>query len=506
MIDPKKINISSLAKLELPIETFSLDKKLSRENAQSLLNINIETITKSLKEEINCWDTMYLLQTIYCISSLVAIFSSLIYERLVLKDNNHTSSSISDDYHLLIQTIQDLPEQDLLIVSSVIAQEKMHCDILFNLIYDIYLNENDFSEKTTNTAYDITELFTQVSVLATMQQYLDSISLLYEKNYSFYLDDLCIYASDDFQTHLMKFYEELINYSLPEDIEKNLQQMYLKCLGYTSNNVTELLSYITAEEAKRKLQGIQIEKYPINKFKEIISKVCNIKDYGVEPFIDSLVLKETSKDIDYKNKISIFPFVKLKDDCILFSVPLLLQSFPLLIKRMSQSSFTSNVRMQNYFRKKYNEYLLSNIETELTKCNIVSQKNVHLDKITNKTIKNAFVKGITKEFDLTFISNNSLYIVEYKNWATTAFSLRSMLNEYKKADNFVKEHLLAIEIVKNAPTDFQKMFNCDESILQNINLIMVFQNPNAFNYLNSNPNVIGYTLNDFIKKIQSNEY
>lgn len=42
----RKLNISSLAKMNFPIDSDSLNKKLSKENAQLLLNLNIESITE----------------------------------------------------------------------------------------------------------------------------------------------------------------------------------------------------------------------------------------------------------------------------------------------------------------------------------------------------------------------------------------------------------------------------------------------------------------------------
>ncbi len=499
----EKININSIKMNNYHILP---DMKFSFNEAKGVLNCNIDYLTQLIKKEINNWNTEQLLNEIYSISSLIALFSGFIFERFLLKGDNEVLNAFSNDYFIIIQTIQGLTENELKIVSNIIAQEKMNCDILFNMVYDLYLEGNENKDKIKNAnELDIMELFAQVTLLSKMHQLFDPIALLYENKYYLYMKDFCLYANDDFQMYLSNFFTEIINYKLPEKVQIELQNKYKQYLGYNADNLGELISFFERKQGEQGNLGITIEKYNIEELKNITMEYCKIEEKAVIPFLNALLLSREKKDIDYKNKLSIFPLVKLKNEDIIFSVPLLIQAWPMLFKRMSQNSYINDIRMKKYFQKNYDEFLLNSIKDTLEKHDIDCRTNVHLDMIDDNEVKEMFVNGISKEVDLSFIMNDSLYIVEYKNWATTAFSLRGMLKEYKKVEHFVNSHLRAIEIIQNNLPVFKNLFNYKLEGFDSIKLIMVFQAPNAFNYLNKNNNVKGYTLNDFIKCIEKNQ-
>lgn len=498
-----ELNKNSLEMLNIFITNVDKKTRLTKNQAEKLLKNNKTSLETSIEKKIANCDITELLFTVYLIASKLSVLSNITYSKLKLKE----TIKISDNTDITIQTLNEMNDSDLLIVSSFIGEQKFQCDSLFNIVYKMYLSSSKSEENTesSNNMLDINHLFSKVSLLCKMNLLLESISLLYEKKYYIYLDKNILHESDEFQDYLLTFMNDTLQNDLPENMTTDIQSMYKKCEGFYAYNLMEYINYILNEEKQLEVNGLALESVPLEKLKYQIENHCDIRGESINRFIDSLLMQVVLKNnVEYKNKISVCPFVKLKDDRIIFTVPMLTQSYPLLIKRMSQQSFTNNSRMQKYFKKNYDELLLDKITTLFDEKKIRYWKNVHLDKITDDFIKKLFVKGITREFDLVFYLNDNLYIVEYKNWITTAFSVRNMLNEYKKSENFVNQHMKAINIIAENKISYQKLFGHEINQIEKIKLVMVFQNPNAFNYLNDNEEIMGCNLDHFLKLINDN--
>lgn len=80
-----------------------------------------------------------------------------------------------------------------------------------------------------------------------------------------------------------------------------------------------------------------------------------------------------------------------------------------------------------------------------------------------------------------------------------------MLNEYKKVENCVKQHFAAMRIVEENKDAYRSIFGEIIDGIYKLCLIMVFQKPNAFEYLNTNENVKVLSLNDCLCKIKNND-
>ena len=184
-------------------------------------------------------------------------------------------------------------------------------------------------------------------------------------------------------------------------------------------------------------------------------------------------------------------------------IPLLLQAELTFGVRMLEQNFTKNVQVQKYINKHYNEDLIDELIETLTKKGIKSWKSLHLASVKNKRIRLLFVSGITEEIDFAYIKDEDLYIVEYKAWMIGTSNIKTFLSEYKRAENNVKSHYKAIEILKNHKDDYYEIFGQDIEKIRNIKLIMVFQNPNAFNYLNQDKNVTGFSFQEFKRSIEN---
>lgn len=501
----KEFNKKTLDSLNILFSNPAKKVKLKKFTAEKVFSYNIKQIEEDLQNDIKSWNVEELLITVYLISTHLSIISSATYSKLTLKESFKLNNNNNKNSNLIIETLNNMSENELITLSSLIGEEKMNCDTLFNKVYRTYMLNNDSVDTSipTNTT-DILILLKKTALLCKMKLFQDSIALSYEKGNFFYIHNYLIYADETFQKHLSNFMQETISVEYHEEMNIDLQKMYRKIEGFSSNSLMDLITYLSFEQQKRNLAGIQLEQYPVNILKKVIVEHCDISENGLDKLINSILLQNSNDNkLDYKNKISICPLVKLKNDTIIFTLPMLLQAFPLLCKRMSQQSFTQNKRLKNYFQKKYDEALLQLVIDEFNNAKIKYWEHVHLDKISNKVIKKLFTKGITREIDLAFYKNNIIYFIEYKNWATTAFNIRNMLNEYKKVENNVKQHINSIKIIEENKFEYKEIFGDNINENTQIKLIMLFQNPNSFNMLNTNNDVIAINFDDFIKQIKN---
>lgn len=504
-LQEQKYNESALFKLNITLIDYSKRIKLKRESAEKILLCNKQALESSIRCECEKPNIENLLITIYLIADHLSVLSGIVYSKLKLRENVEFDNKKDDVISLLVETLVNMDNDELLLISTFIGNQKLYCDALFNIIYTKYMEIED-QQINCSEPVDILSLFSMVALWCKMDMLLDSTKLLYERDQYLCMEGLIINPSGDFDNKLLSFAQETLQNDAGEELINNLQCMYRKFEGFSSDNLMELIQHLQREQATRNLNGREIEIFPVEKLKYVIKNNCNIAEHGIDKLLDSISLKYSTREgMDYKNKLSVRPLVTLKNGRIALTISLLLQAYPLLNKRMMQQSFTSNKRLQKYFKKHYDEVYLDKIVDELQRKNIVYWKNLKLDKVEDKRVKALFTKGITREIDVAFINNNTLYFVEYKNWATTAFSIRNMLNEYKKAEKYVKQHLAAMRIIKENEDAYRRMLGEMFNAVHKLCLVMVFQKPNAFEYLNTNEDVKVLSLNDCLHKIRDSE-
>jgi len=498
-------NESALFKLNITLTDYSKRTELKRERAEKILLCNKRALESSIRFECEKTNLEELLITVYLIADHLSVLSSVVYSKLKLRETVEFDNKKDDIMSFLVDTLVNMDDDELLLISTFIGNQKLHCDALFNIIYTKYM-EAEGQHVNCSEPIDILSLFSMVALWCKMDMLLDSAKLLYERNEYLYMEGLIINPSGDFNNKLLSFAREALQNDAGEELLDNLQCMYKKFEGFSSDNLIELIRYLQQEQARRNLNGTEIVVFPVETLKCVIRSNCSIEEHGIDKLLDSITLKASTREgPDYKNKISVRPLVKLKNERIVLTISLLLQAYPLLNKRMTQQSFTQNKRMQKHFKKNYDEVYLDKIIDELQRKNIVYWKNLNLDKVEDKRVKALFTKGITREIDVAFINNNTLYFVEYKNWATTAFSILNMLNEYKKAEKYVKQHLAAMRIIKENEDAYRRMLGEMFNDVHRLCLVMVFQKPNAFEYLNTNEDVKVLSLNGCLHKIRNNE-
>lgn len=498
-------NESALLELNITLMDYNKRTKLKKESIEKILLYNKKSVESSIWSECEKYNIEELLITVYLIADKLSILSSIVYSRLKLKEKIEFNNQKDDTMTLLAETLVSMNDNELLLISAFIGDQKLYCDTLFNIIYTKYI-AMESQQLECPEPVDILSLFSKVTFWCKMDMLLESTALLYERNQYLYMENLIINPSGNFQDKLLSFMRETLQNAVGDELISNLQDMYRRFEGFTSNNLMELIRYLQKEQEARNLNGTELEIFPVEKLKYVVKNSCDIAEFGIDKLLDSITLKDSTREgKDYKNKISIRPLVKLKNERIILTIPLLLQAYPLLNKRMLQQSFTQNKRLQKYFKKNYDEVYIGKIADELKIRNIMYWKNLNLDKVANKQVKALFVKGITREIDLVFINNNVFYFVEYKNWGTTAFSIRNMLKEYKKVENCVKQHFAAMRIVEENKDAYRSIFGEIIDGIHKICLIMVFQKPNAFEYLNTNEDVKVLSLNDCLCKIKNNE-
>ncbi len=494
-----------ITKINLNKESISRTEKLNlnQEEAAELLTKNIDLATAVLIDELKKNNIEEMLYTLYSIAGILSLVSSVTTVKIKYDKELYPYSDRDDVVSLLLQTVENLDIEEMKKVSYIIGEHKYACDMLFNIIYKLYLVDENINEKSYELS-SISWLFAKTMVLNKMEVFRQSNALLYERGDSLSVDNYLIYQSENLSDQLNKLFDEVISFSYNQNLINDIFDKYKKYEGFSPDNLSELNRCLVEEFKLSDRQAVtKINIYPIEAFKNYIKDSCNIAEKGVDTFFSALCLDVKADLFDISNKISRTPLVLTKDNKVITMVPLLLQAEQMLGVRMLDQNFTNNPRVKKYISKHYNEDLIDELLNILRQKDITVWDRIHLASVSNKKIRTLFVSGITEEIDIAYIKDNILYFVEYKAWMIGSSNIKTFLGEYKKAENNVKSHYKAIEIVRSNINGYAEIFGQEINSIQDIRLIMVFQNPNAFNYLNKDKNVKGFSFEGFVKCINN---
>ncbi|GKS13513.1 hypothetical protein YDYSY3_45130 [Paenibacillus chitinolyticus] len=488
----------SLENLVVKEQGVPKNKTLSKEEANELLLQIKRAYIKKLEDEVNQYDPEVLLFVFYSIADRLAILSDVTRLR-ALKVPYQNPDLVDTPLSILINVISKMESSEVIRTSNHIGREKQFIDIIFNLIYKIYSSRKQKEHLSFQTKMDIRKIYPLAYMVATTNLFLMSNELLYEQGEALKIKDWTLEQTGDFNEQLQKIQLDIIKFNYNENAVNAVFEQYSKREGFCPNDLFQL-AQISMQDSRAQ---IHLQTFEREKLEKSIVKVTNVKDYGINRFLDVLTLNKDISDIaDSANKISVRPFLELNDGNILFSPMLLLQASHMLETRMLQQSFTINKKLQKFISKNYDEAFIADLASAMDKANVPYLEHVHLDSGNNPYIKELFdFKGITKEFDLIFIKENVLYVVEYKTWKISSFNIVQVLNEQKKITKNITNHNKAIEIIKANPNEFRKMFGEKFYKYDKIELMMVFQNPTAFKYLNDQGEIKVFSpieFNDFI--------
>ncbi|BDB03636.1 hypothetical protein [Clostridium botulinum] len=473
---------------------------LNQEKAAKLLTKNIDSMSLLILDEIKKSNVEKLLLTFYSIAGILSLVSGIttIKTKFEIKEKLWEADNKDDSISLLLNTVQNLNIEEMKKVSYIVGEHKYACDMLFNIVYKMYLC-NDDKDDNSHKSFDISSLFAKVMVLNKMKLFRQSNALLYERGDFISIEDFILNQKGNLANKFMQFFEETIRFNYNESLINGVFDKYKKYEGFSPDNLSELNEGLMKHfQMSDKKVIAKINICSVENFKNYIKNVCNITEKGIDTFFSALCLEVNSDLFNMSNKISRTPLVLTKDYRVITMIPLLLQAEQTLGVRMLEQNFTKNVQVKKYIRKHYNEDLIDELIDIFTKKRIQVWKSVHLASVKNKKIRSLFISGITEEIDIAYFRDGVLYFVEYKAWMTGASNIKAFLSEYN-----VKKHYKAMRVVKNYIDDYTEIFGQNIKKIHDIKLIMVFQNPTAFNYLNEDKNVRGSSFQEFKKIIEN---
>lgn len=474
---------------------------LSKEQSNELLNKLKKHYIGLLELEFKKYDATVLLLVYLSIADRLATLSTLIATNL-----DGTGLNIKphkdNDFSIIQTLICQMDTQNLLVASNFIGREKRIIDILFNGVYKFFLtndkeeqNENYLSEIDFRTLYQIGYMIMSIEI------YQRSNEILYKNAECLKIKDYTMVQSGNIQNVMLQTQSDILNFTYDKESVSKVFEQYSKREGFCPQ---DLFDFVMTTGRNNQTQ-IHLKTYNTEILKELLTKITHIKDYGINRFMDVLTLKKEIifKDItDKNNKISIYPFVELEKDIIIYSDSLLLQAYKILEPRMLQQSFTTNKKLQQFISKNYDEKGINYLVKALKSASLPFREHFHLDKINDTKIKKVLgVKGITKEFDLIFVRNKVLYVVEYKTWKMNSHNVLQIFDEQTKILKNVQSHEKTIDIIKRYQNEFSIFMGGNLSEFESIKLIMVFQNPTAFKYLKRSSDFLVFSPKDFIEFI-----
>ncbi|MEI5948010.1 hypothetical protein WBS58_22160 [Bacillus albus] len=485
----EEVNINNFKLLSLSEERAALKKQgvlqnqiLNKEESNKLLTRIKRIYVDILECEIKKYDPETLLFTFYGIADRLAFFSNVILYKLETNNTTHIPLIKDNPVSLLTVLISNTDLKNNIQISNQIGREKHLIDIIFNLVYKMYINQQQQESISYQEKIDIRRIYQLSYMVMKSNLLLKSNELLYEQNEFLKIVDWTFVQSGNFEEKMLSTRLDVVNFNYNSNIINQVFEQYSKREGFCPD---DLLDFIRVSSSNNQAQ-IHLKTFNIEKLKHLILNLTNVKEYGVDRFLNVLTLKKDIKDIaDSKNKISQRPFIELKDGLLLYADNITMLSSQVLGVRMLQQSFTLNKKLQKFISKNYDEAGIKDLVNSLIRVNLPHLEHVNIDKIKEKYIKNLInIKGITKEFDLIFSKNNVLYVVEYKTWKISSHNIIQVLNEQKKITNNIVSHKKAIEVINTYPKEFRNLFGEGFNNYNKIELIMVFQNPTAFKYLN----------------------
>lgn len=487
---------ASEEKIALKMLETSHNEVLDKGRANELLEKIKNTYLKNLEQEIKKYDLEILLYLFYSLATRLSVLSLLTFHNINTNDTNDLPLNQEDPYSILTTVISNMDTNNIIQTSKHIGREKQLIDIIFNLIYKVYINSQQENQRPNQTDIDIREIYKLASMVMKSNLFLKSNELLYEQGESLLIKDWNLVQSGSFEHYMQSTFSDVVEFNYNMDIVDKVFKQYSKREGFCPQDLTDFINF--SFQSHHKGTDIHLKNIKKKGLKEGILEVTNIKDYGIDRFLDILTLKE-SNDIAHKvHKISLQPFVELKNDMILYSDYMLLQARQTLPTRMLQQSFTSNKKLKKFISTNYDEAGIKDLAKSLEKKGLAYLEHVCIDKIQNHDIKTLLeTKGITKEFDLIFKKNKVLYIVEYKTWKIQFQNISQVLNELKKIQLNIDSHLKAINIINEYSNEFKDFFGKEFAEYNRIELIMVFQNPTSFKYLNKSNEVNVLSPNEF---------
>lgn len=327
---------------------------LSKEQSNELLNKLKKHYIGLLELEFKKYDASLLFFVYLSIADRLATLSTLIATKFDGVDLNITPHK-DNDFSVLMTLICQMDTQSVLVASNLIGREKRIIDILFNGVYKFFLtndkeeqNENYLSEVDFRTLYQIGYM------IMSIETYQRSNEILYKNTECLKIKDYTMVQSGNIQDVMLQTQSDILNFTYDQESVSKVFKQYSKREGFCPQ---DLLDFVMASIRNHKAQ-IHLKTYNIEVLKEWLTKITHIKDYGINKFMDVLTLKKEIifKDItDKNNKISIYPFVELEKDIIIYSDNLLLQAYKILEPRMLQQSFTTNKKLQQFISKNYDE-------------------------------------------------------------------------------------------------------------------------------------------------------
>ncbi len=291
-----------------------------------------------------------------------------------------------------------------------------------------------------------------------------------------------------------QYIEAAVNYAfqdffngLDKEVFEELCDLYEKKLKYSPRMLIEYYKNVKNKDMP------QI--FSMNELKEFCT-MDSLPLEGFEKIFDDIVLKPNSKIFDKNDRISKKGIIQVSNDKYIFT----------LSNKIKNPNFSNNKKIIKFIQKKIAEKWLMKLQKRLLENDIWFELN---QNVSNNIVDDN-IKKVSKEIDLLLYnkSNNTLMIIEYKNWEKNAYDSREIDKEIKKIEKHVKKRVKLIKSIENS----MDLFLSDRSKVFDINpkleLFIIFEERNVLcnkiEYFNNQTRVSYFSVSDFESYIFKN--
>ena len=95
----------------------------------------------------------------------MSVLSLLTFHNINTNDTNDLPLNQEDPYSILTTVISNMDTNNIIQTSKHIGREKQLIDIIFNLIYKVYINSQQENQRPNQTDIDIREIYKLASMV-----------------------------------------------------------------------------------------------------------------------------------------------------------------------------------------------------------------------------------------------------------------------------------------------------------------------------------------------------
>lgn len=468
--------------------------KLLKKDALTLVGYAIQEYNMLLKREIRKIKKSNFLFLISQHMSYVSILSSTIIA------DSYTDEGHINFFEMLLEYISKNKEKHLFQALALTGLEKKRCEYLMQ----IALDEDNFHFKEDGSVDLENQVLIQIFHIVDELIYWNSVEMILKSNRTskldIYFDGIKLIFGDDFDNKMNMFGKSIKDgghVELDDDDAQRIYKEFKKITGYNADDIEKLVEVIS----NRKGYKITLTE------KQFIAEITEILGISVsqsKQLLESLTLQKSknnriSNDLfDIDNKLSARPII-LIGDYYVTDILLLHSAIPYFKQRILTKKIHGADKISDVLFRNRHEAELSIFQKKI---DIQYKNGINFDLMKVKEFQKKLqnVKNITKEVDFYFIKEETMYLIEYKDFSPELNVVFMNKIQSKLEKEFFKKHMNLRTFLNDNKEGLSTLLTSEIKYFKSF---FVFKNRTALSSFLYHEDIVLYNKDDFIELLKT---